>query len=152
MNYTTNYHLPQWVETDRLLMDDFNDAYSAIDTALGGLREDVDTNDAAHASFGNCSLYTASYTGTGVCNQANPNAFTFPKAPAMVFLYSVTENILGFCAAGGMILLPLSGATRWLSTTWSADGKTVSWYTDHPNNQFNKAGTVYYILALVQAG
>ena len=25
MNYTTNYHLPQWVETDRILMDDFND-------------------------------------------------------------------------------------------------------------------------------
>ena len=24
MNYTTNYHLPQWVETDRIQMEDFN--------------------------------------------------------------------------------------------------------------------------------
>ena len=31
MNYTTNYHLPQWVETDRILRTDFNDMASAID-------------------------------------------------------------------------------------------------------------------------
>ena len=156
MDYTQNYHLPQWVETDRLLMDDFNDAYAAIDAALDGLREDVDTHDAAntaaHAGFGDCKFYTASYTGTGVCNQANPNTFTFPQAPAMFFLYATTMNYLGFCAAGGSILLPLSSINRWLTTTWSADGKTVSWYTDHPDNQFNKKGTVYHILALVQAG
>ena len=26
MNYTTNYHLPQWVETDRIQMEHFNQA------------------------------------------------------------------------------------------------------------------------------
>lgn len=34
MNYTTNYHLPQWVESDRILMEDFNDAMETIDEGL----------------------------------------------------------------------------------------------------------------------
>ena len=34
MNYTENYQLPQWVESDRVLMDDFNDAMDKTDTAL----------------------------------------------------------------------------------------------------------------------
>ena len=32
MNYTTNYHLPQWVESDRVLMEDFNEAMESIDS------------------------------------------------------------------------------------------------------------------------
>ena len=31
MNYTTNYHLPQWVESDRILMEDFNEAMESIE-------------------------------------------------------------------------------------------------------------------------
>ena len=61
MNYTTNYHLPQWVETDRILMDDFNDMTSAIDAALktnaDGLSANsaaIAANDAQHSGFGNC--------------------------------------------------------------------------------------------------
>ena len=34
MNYTTNYHLPQWVETDRIQMEHFNQAFSDIDEGL----------------------------------------------------------------------------------------------------------------------
>ena len=35
MNYTTNYHLPQWAETDRIQMEDFNQAMADIDEAMG---------------------------------------------------------------------------------------------------------------------
>ena len=35
MNYTTNYHLPQWVQTDRIQMEDFNQAMADIDEGLG---------------------------------------------------------------------------------------------------------------------
>lgn len=35
MDYTTNYHLPQWAETDRIMMEDFNQAFSDIDEAMG---------------------------------------------------------------------------------------------------------------------
>ncbi len=34
MNYTENYHLPQWVETDRVMMDDFNAAMASIESGL----------------------------------------------------------------------------------------------------------------------
>ena len=34
MNYTKNYHLPQWVETDRIQMEDFNDAMAAMDQGM----------------------------------------------------------------------------------------------------------------------
>ena len=34
MNYTENYHLPQWEETDRVLRTDFNNAMDSIETGL----------------------------------------------------------------------------------------------------------------------
>ena len=34
MNYTENYHLPQWVETDRIMMEDFNAAMAGIEEGL----------------------------------------------------------------------------------------------------------------------
>ena len=36
MNTTTNYSLPQWEAADRVTRGDFNDAMSAIDTAIAG--------------------------------------------------------------------------------------------------------------------
>ena len=39
MNYTENYQLPQWEETDRVLMEDFNDANQKVDSALKILQE-----------------------------------------------------------------------------------------------------------------
>ena len=38
MDYTANYQLPQWVETDRILRTDFNSMTSAIDAALADVR------------------------------------------------------------------------------------------------------------------
>ena len=43
MNYTTNYHLPQWVESDRILMEDFNDAMAGIDQGLQGAQTAAET-------------------------------------------------------------------------------------------------------------
>ena len=34
MNYTTNYHLPQWVESDRIMMEDFNQMCTNIESGL----------------------------------------------------------------------------------------------------------------------
>lgn len=34
MNYTENYHLPQWVKTDRIMMEDFNQMCANIETGL----------------------------------------------------------------------------------------------------------------------
>lgn len=37
MNYTKNYQLPQWEETDRVLMEDFNEANSQVDQIMAAL-------------------------------------------------------------------------------------------------------------------
>ena len=37
MNYTQNYQLPQWESSDRILMDDFNDAMEKIEGGLSDL-------------------------------------------------------------------------------------------------------------------
>lgn len=54
MNYTNNYHLPQWVESDRILMEDFNDAMAGIDQGIQGAKAAADTAeskaDAAQAA------------------------------------------------------------------------------------------------------
>ena len=34
MDYTKNYHLPQWKKEDRIMMEDFNQMCADIDTAL----------------------------------------------------------------------------------------------------------------------
>ena len=34
MNYTKNYHLPQWEEDDRVLRSDFNNAMAALEDGL----------------------------------------------------------------------------------------------------------------------
>ena len=33
MNYTENYHLPQWEKPDRIMMNDFNDAFQRLEAA-----------------------------------------------------------------------------------------------------------------------
>lgn len=38
MEYTKNYHLPQWVETDRIMMQDFNAAMADIESGLTACR------------------------------------------------------------------------------------------------------------------
>ena len=78
MNYTTNYHLPQWVETDRIMMEDFNEAMTALDEGIKTAQDTADTAeskaDAAQSSAnavadaytpGNQPYVVGSYTGTG---------------------------------------------------------------------------------------
>ena len=85
MNYTNNYHLPQWVETDRILMEDFNDAMAGIEAGLGSnaqaaaaaqsaaqaaqsAAETADNKASAVADAytpGNQPYAVGSYTGTG---------------------------------------------------------------------------------------
>ena len=98
MDYTTNYQLPVWAETDRILMEDFNDSYEKIENALSGLRDDVDANTsglsantAAHAHFGNCQLYLLSYVGTG----GSSCAFSVPGNPVMAMALGANQFILG---------------------------------------------------------
>ena len=63
MNYTTNYHLPQWVETDRIQMEDFNDAMSGIDGGIAAAKAAADTAESkADAAQNTASAVADAYT------------------------------------------------------------------------------------------
>ena len=87
MDYTTNYQLPVWAETDRILRTDFNDmtekieeAFSSHDTTL----ETIQTNAAATSCVltqkGNCKTFLTSYVGTG--NARAPGPSPSPAGPS----------------------------------------------------------------------
>ena len=42
MEYTTNYQLPTWVESDRIQMDDFNDMTDKLDAAIAAVNQRID--------------------------------------------------------------------------------------------------------------
>ena len=42
MDYTQNHHLPQWIKSDRIMMDDFNAAFASIDKGLSERNQAVD--------------------------------------------------------------------------------------------------------------
>ena len=41
MNYTNHYRLPQWEKTDRVLMDDFNQAMTSIESGIDAARDEA---------------------------------------------------------------------------------------------------------------
>ena len=59
MNYTTNYHLPQWVESDRIMMEDFNQMCADIDGGLTAVQAVAETAFCPT----NKSYVVGSYTG-----------------------------------------------------------------------------------------
>lgn len=82
MNYTQNYHLPQWVREDRIMMEDFNAMNSSIEAGLTRTAADAASakqsaqnaeNSAASAQLsfanafspGNMPYVTGEYMGTG---------------------------------------------------------------------------------------
>lgn len=42
MNYTENYHLPQWEENDRVMRSDFNNAMAALEDGLSTAQSAAD--------------------------------------------------------------------------------------------------------------
>lgn len=57
MNYTENYHLPQWVKTDRIMMEDFNQMCAEIDA---GMSDNAQAAKNACQSNGNLDRKTLS--------------------------------------------------------------------------------------------
>ena len=81
METTENYKLPQWVKADQIRMDDFNDAFGKIESALSGHDEALDgkastssvtavQQEVAAAREANCLLKLAGPLVTTAANAA----------------------------------------------------------------------------------
>ena len=75
MNYTENYHLPQWAKSDRILMEDFNRMCADIEAGLTGNAEDA---RAATEAAGNAAAAALEAAG----NAADAAAKAQAKADA----------------------------------------------------------------------
>ena len=68
MEYTSNYHLPQWVESDRIMMEDFNQMCSDMEAGLTAAKATADAAkgiaDSAYSPV-NKPYTIGSYIGNG---------------------------------------------------------------------------------------
>ena len=107
MEYTTNYQLPQWVETDRIIMEDFNDMTSKIDAVLGQA-----------PGKGNCQILTGYYQG-------NSQGITLSGLPGKpVFVAAANGNLrtimLSLRDAALSLAISTDGVST-MATTWEDD-------------------------------
>ena len=163
MNYTQNYQLPQWVESDRVLMDDFNDmtgkletALSGLDTALAAKADSADLTSLAGAvddhtdaleEKGNCRVYCVYYIGTGTSGQDHKHFFNFPPdRPVMVLIINDSNNsFLRMVRAS----THARASNNYDSVTVTWEDSSISWYADAANAMMNEAGAKYHILVLM---
>ena len=142
MDYTQNLHLPQWEADDRIMMDDFNEAFAKIDEGMsGGLK-----------------IATGSYIGNGLYGAEHPNTLNFDFAPKMVIVFEDTSgNYYTIFLPGenhyhrshsasnqfGYILVTSLNENRlsYYGTTGYSGSNAVS-------VQGNRSGTTYYYLAI----
>ena len=153
---TPNYRLSRWAGTDRILVEEFNDNWDKIDTALKGNADGVAALQTALASCGNCKIVYGTYTGTGKAGSANPNKLTFDGKPVLVIVQE--EKQTADMDINLRMLRPCTWAQgaatndNWVNAvTWGA--AQVQWYSrnDYAPTQFNEAGKKYYYLALLDA-
>jgi len=168
MEYTTNYHLPQWVETDRIQMKDFNDAMASIEngldsanqtaaavqaqveTGLGELSSNVNAilKDVGSGSK-NCRIAYGSYSGKGTYGAGSPNSLTFGFCPAMLYVIDLEEaksGNNGKCFLKGCVSITTSMSST-TTLNWSDTG--MSWYNNgNAGYQYNTSGHTYYYCAI----
>ena len=68
MNYTKNYRLPQWVKSDRIMMDDFNAAMASMESGMTRAEGKADTA----ISTANAAKQTADTAKQGADNAYSP--------------------------------------------------------------------------------
>ena len=145
MQQTTNFQLPSWEASDRILRTDFNDMTEKLDTALG-------EHAAVLANVGNCQIYTTSYVGTGTCGQSNPTTLTFPAKPVLVRIASSDSRHYAVEFYGGaQVVMRDSDTAVFCIATWGET--TLSWYhSTSSSGQLNEKNVTYQVMALIQKG
>ena len=75
MNYTTNYHLPQWAETDRIMMEDFNQMCADIDQGIKTAQDTADTAESKADAAQTTATAAQTTAGAAYCPSNKPYVF-----------------------------------------------------------------------------
>ena len=154
---TPNYRLSRWAGTDRILVEEFNDNWDKIDTAIKGSEDKAAAALAAVASCGNCKIATGTYTGNGFYGKDHLTSLTFPFEPKLVIIQNKQRSMANIGATGldpyGLLIAlnPLkqfdtNNGYYHVYLSWK--GNTVSWYGESADLQFNSIGHTFSYLAL----
>ena len=148
---TPNYRLSRWAGTDRILVEEFNDNWDKIDTALKSSADEVAALQTALAGAGNCEIELFTYTGTGSYGSKNPTVISFPKMPT-VFIIKGSQGIMlarGGESKGTISVQGSSNAiVQDLDLTWQ--GSKCSFYHTITARQQMNASDTYWVLAFYQ--
>ena len=149
---TPNYRLSRWAGTDRILVEEFNDNWDKIDTALKSNADGVAALQTALASCGNCQIGISTYTGTGTRGEEYPTVITFPKMPTVFF---VRGRGTFFAAQGGAsegsLIVYDSGSAQIQDALLSWSGNQLSIVSsNNAKYQLNTDNSLYWVLALYQ--
>ena len=148
---TPNYRLSRWAGTDRILVEEFNDNWDKIDTALKASADNVASAAAALENCGNCEIGMISYTGTGKNGDSNPTTVTFPKMPAGFFLCGAKNYLVVRGGDTHACLINYTGSYTYMSqmqVSWT--GNQFQFSSSKPSYQLNEKGVPYWGLAFYQ--
>ena len=101
----------------------------------------------------NLLLYTGSYMGTGTYGESHPTSIKFPFEPIIWF---TPERQYYNMSSYGIVVLSMFGKgyhqmtfpNLYSASKIKKDGNTISWYSDHPDNQLNTSNVRYYFAAI----
>ena len=74
MNYTKNYHLPQWVKEDRIMMNDFNQMCQDMEAGLTKNAQDLKTGLDKNAQDAASATAAASASASAAAKKAQETA------------------------------------------------------------------------------
>ena len=105
METTENYKLPQWEKQDQIRMDDFNDAFSKLESALSGHDEALDGKASTAAVTAVQQEVAAAREANCLVKLAGPLVTTAANAAmefdlSQVDMTKVAALFLTFCVAG----------------------------------------------------
>lgn len=141
MNYTENYHLPQWEEQDRVMRLDFNSAMASIEA---GLKNAQTTADKAYTPE-KMPYATGSYVGNGETTTVETGfrpRFLILTAQSLTAANNYPINVM--VAGPGLMGTVLT----FLEDGFSIKNdfpKTGTYHLNKP--QMNQSGTKYFYIA-----
>lgn len=152
MKQTENYQLNQWEQSDRILMEDFNNDNAKLDAALAGQGSQLTALAASLAAKGNCKIAITSYTGAGGSRNSTPTQPTtvqFQKKPAFfiikgdtALLFATGESTSATCISPNM-----NWETAFLGPSLTWNGSLVSISSSYVNYQMDETGKLYEVIA-----
>lgn len=91
MEYTSKYHLPQWVESDRIMMEDFNQMCRDVEAGLESVKSESGTvvnslMELIGSGGQNARITWGSYVGDGTFGDGVETRLEFDIHPVVVFI------------------------------------------------------------------